>query len=361
MVKIWAAVPSQRPGAGRLVRNFAVWSATLMNTLEVGPVTLCGRAFLAPMSGVTDLPFRRLAARFGASLVVSEMVACDRLLARQEEARLKAEGEGLAVHAVQLAGCREGDLAQAARVAEAAGAHIIDINMGCPAKRVVGGLAGSALMRDLDHAARLIRATVAAVSVPVTVKMRLGFDRSRRDAPELARRAEAEGARLVTVHGRTRCQRYRGAADWAAIADVKAAATIPVVANGDCTGPEDAVRMRAASGADAVMIGRACLGAPWLAGAVAAHLAGRAPPACPRTAGERAALALEHLDALCTHAGALAGVRLMRKHTAAYLDAVGAPRPPRIAALTAESPAATRRAIAAAFGAAETVGARAAA
>ena len=198
-----------------------------------------GRAFLAPMSGVTDLAMRREAQRFGASLVVSEMVDCDFYASGDAASRVKADGAGIACHVVQIAGCDPGRLAEAARLAEGQGAALIDINMGCPAKKVVGGLAGSALMRDLAHAVSLVRATVAAVSVPVTVKMRLGWDEASLNAPELARRAEAEGAAMITVHGRTRCQFYKGEADWAAIRAVAAAVSIPVVANGDCTSIAD--------------------------------------------------------------------------------------------------------------------------
>ncbi|UOM35215.1 tRNA dihydrouridine synthase DusB [Acuticoccus sp. I52.16.1] len=324
-----------------------------MNECAVGNVPLSGRAILAPMSGVSDWPFRQLAARFGAGLVISEMVASDRLVAREAEARLKLEGDGLAIHCVQLAGCRPEDLAEAAKIAEGAGAHIIDINMGCPAKRVVGGWAGSALMRDPVHAASLVAATVRAVRVPVTVKMRLGYDRATLTAPELARRAVDAGAEAITVHGRTRCQRYTGAADWRAIAATRAAVSVPLVANGDIRDTETARAALALSGADAVMIGRAALGAPWLPGVVAADLAGRPRPAVPRTPAAIGALAREHAELLLAHAGPVLGLRLMRKHTAAYAEHVAAPPASRKAALTAEDPAMALKALDHLFAAAD--------
>jgi len=271
------------------------------------------------MSGVTDHVFRRIARRFGASLVVSEMVASDDFVRGSEESRLRAEGSGIDQHVVQIAGCEPYWMGEAARLAEASGAAIIDINMGCPAKRVTGGYAGSALMRDLDHAERLIEATVSAVSIPVTVKMRLGWDDRSINAPELARRAEAQGVTLVTIHGRTRCQFYKGQADWAAIRLVKEAVTIPVIANGDCHSLEDAQAMLAASHANGVMIGRSVLGRPWLVGQIAQGLEqGQSIPA--PTAQHRLEAAIEHYEGLLSAMGVETGIRHARKHLAAYAE-----------------------------------------
>ncbi|MBY6240211.1 tRNA dihydrouridine synthase DusB [Methylosinus sp. Sm6] len=287
--------------------------------MRIGSLHLSGRTLLAPMAGVTDPAMRRIALRFGASAAVGEMVGASALARGDLEARQRLDSAGLDAHVVQIAARDSAAIAETARRAEAAGAKLIDINMGCPCKRVTGGLAGSALMRDPPLAAALVSAAVGAVSVPVSVKMRLGWDDASRNAPEVARLVESEGAAMVTVHGRTRAQFYEGRADWRAIAEVKRSLRIPVVANGDCASPEDAALMLERSGADAVMIGRAALGRPWLVGEVAHFLAtGRRRPEPGRAA--RLEAALEHLDGLLTLMGEAAGLRHARKHLAAYAD-----------------------------------------
>jgi tRNA-dihydrouridine synthase B len=300
------------------------------------------------MSGLSDLAMRRIARRFGAALVFSEMVAAETYLEGDAEASMRAEGEGLAPHAVQLVGREARALAETARRVVGAGAALVDINMGCPARRVSGALAGAALMRDLDHAERLIAAVVEAVSVPVTVKMRLGWDESSLTAPELARRAEQAGARMATVHGRTRAQFYDGRADWAAARAVVEAVRIPVIVNGDCATVEDARAMLALSGAAGVMIGRAALGAPWLVGGVSRALDAHGPLRAPRREQRREA-ALEHLDWLVGRLGPRAGLRHARKHLAAYAGQAGADEALRREIVTSEDLPKARALLARAF------------
>jgi tRNA-dihydrouridine synthase B len=324
--------------------------------LQIGPVKVPNRVILAPMSGITDAPFRRLAERHGVGLVVSEMTACAALVEGQREACARSEGKGVAIHVVQLAGCEAHWMAEGARIAEAQGADIIDINMGCPSKKVTNGAAGSALMRDLDHALALIETTVAAVRVPVTLKMRLGWDHANINAPDLARRAEAAGIRMISVHGRTRCQFYDSSADWSAVRAVKQAVLIPIVVNGDIRSFDDATRALAASGADAVMIGRAAQGRPWFPGQVARYLATGRREHTPPLA-EQFTLIETLYDEMLVHHGLTIGRRHARKHLAWALDSAAATagvstdllKDHRARVLTAEEPAQARRLLANAY------------
>lgn len=288
---------------------------------HIGPVTVDAPAILAPMSGVTDFPFRRQARKFGAGLVVSEMVACETLAqGREDVVRRMAGDASVEPRAIQLAGREAKWMDLGARLAADAGAQIVDINMGCPARQVTRGLSGSALMRDLDHAMTLVEATVKAVDVPVTLKMRLGWDHDAINAPDLARRAADAGVQMITVHGRTRQQFYTGAADWAAVGAVRAAVPgIPLVVNGDITTAADARRALALSGADAAMIGRASQGRPWLIGAIGRALLDGGEEAEPDIATGAASLTEASADAASLYGEEL-GVRCMRKHYAGFID-----------------------------------------
>jgi len=323
---------------------------------DIGGIGVPNRVVLAPMSGITDAPFRRLAERLGAGLVVSEMTACAGLAKGEREAQVRSRGSGVAINIVQLAGCEAHWMAEGARIAEADGAQIIDINMGCPSKQVTNGASGSALMRDLDHALTLIDATVNAVKVPVTLKMRLGWDADSINAPDLARRAENAGVKMITVHGRTRCQFYTGTANWTAVRAVKEAVGVPVVVNGDIRCGDDALSALEASGADAVMVGRAAQGKPWLPGQVARFLATGERSTAPSLEVQLKlidTLYAEHIE----HHGVAIGRRHARKHLGWALDAAaetaGVPeellKTHRTRVLTSEQPDEARRRLADAY------------
>ena len=291
---------------------------SLVKPIHVGPVTIDAPVILAPMTGVTDLPFRKMVKRYGAGLTVSEMIASQAMIRETRQSLQKATWDPSEEPvSLQLAGCAPVEMAEAAKLNEQRGAAIIDINMGCPVKKVVNGDAGSALMRDLPLAASIIAATVAAVKVPVTLKMRMGWDHDSLNAPELARIAEDLGIHLITVHGRTRCQMYKGDADWRFVRKVKQATRLPVIVNGDICSREDARTALEQSGADGVMIGRGAYGKPWLLGQVMADLVGDGNRPDP-SLDEQLAMMLEQYDAMQSLYGRVTGVNLARKHIGWY-------------------------------------------
>ena len=322
-------------------------------TFRLADTPISPPVLLAPLAGITDLPFRNLVSRFGAGLVVSEMIASGEFLTARPGTREKAElGLEAQNTSVQLAGRDAAAMAEAARRVADMGARMIDINMGCPAKKVVGGYSGSALMRNLDHALTLVDAVVSAVDVPVTLKTRLGWDDDALNAPDLARRAQDTGVRMVVIHGRTRCQFYKGQADWAAIRAVKEAVSIPVVANGDVTDSGTARTALEQSGADGVMVGRGAQGRPWVLAQIAADLYGTPAPTVP-TGRDLTEMVQSHYQDMLAFYGADLGSRVARKHLGWYMADAGTPASLRREVLTCRDPQTVTRLIPLALGGSE--------
>ncbi len=300
--------------AERLVQSSTV---PLNSGIAIGSLTCKNRVFLAPMSGVTDIAFRNIAWQFGAGLVFSEMVASEALVTGKSEMQMKSLGSGLPIHAVQIAGRQAKWMELAAKMAQENGADLIDINMGCPSRRVTSGLSGSALMQDLDHALSLIDSVVNAVNIPVTLKMRLGWDENSINAPQLAARAQSAGIAMISVHGRTRCQFYKGQADWKAINKVREQTTLPLIVNGDIIDASTAATAMKQSQGDGVMVGRGSYGAPWLPGQIANFSVQKRVANSPQNLSD---LVQSHLDSVLSNFGKTIGIRQFRKHLGWYLD-----------------------------------------
>lgn len=318
-------------------------------SIMIGPVQTDGKVFLAPMSGITDPPFRRAVKKFGVALAFSEMVAGRHVLSGQDRAARMLEPDGIGTRAVQIAGCDPAIMADAARYNQDSGAEIVDINMGCPAKQVTGGYAGSALMRDLAQARTIIEAVVGAVSLPVTLKMRTGWNDDSRNAPQLARIAEDCGVQMITVHGRTRCQFYKGRADWRFIQQVTASVSVPVIANGDILSAADARECLEQSGANGVMIGRGAQGRPWVPSQIEAELSGRQGSELP-TLPQIGEIAIRHYQDLLGMGEVEHMVRIARKHLGWYGEHLEDPGSYRREVMTETDPDQVMRAVALHFG-----------